>query len=100
MGLLIGLFVLTQSTFVPRVPAEADPQEESGTSSEQEKVQISEAVTTSGSQINVEFQSFLLAEVILDSTGQEKKSPLDLLVPPAKKALNVLFRRIISPNAP
>lgn len=100
IGLLIGLFVLTQTTVTSEVEVQKDSQEESGKTSHTDQIKVSEAVTSSGPQINLGFQSFLLQEVELNTDGEDKSSPLELLVPPAKKALKVLFRRIISPNAP
>ncbi len=100
MGLIIGLFVITQSTVVSNVSSEQDPNEEADTEGQIEKIKASEAVTTSGSQINLGFQSILLSEVILDDKNEEKRSSRDLYVALTKKAFKILFRRIISTNAP
>jgi len=102
IGLFIGLFVLTQTTTtyteVQSNNFEAEEQSDSG--EETAQLNISEAVPSSGSQINVDFQSFLLGEVSFGEETKEKRSPLKVLSQSCQKALKVLFRRIISPNAP
>lgn len=103
MGVLVGLLVLTQTTVNTYSQAEKseDKKEHSDTdSSQSEQVTISEAVPTSGSQINLGFQSILLQKLVLDEETEGQGSVIEKLVPTTQKALKVLFRKIIAPNAP
>ena len=102
MGLLVGLFVLMQTTVVPEAPSNNDQQEqsESDTDSSNEQTSISEAVPTSGSQIYLGYQSILLQVVTTAEDKEDNGTILEKVVPTTHKALKVLFRRIISPNAP
>ncbi|MEM0940859.1 MAG: hypothetical protein AAGI25_13850 [Bacteroidota bacterium] len=100
IGLLIGLFVLTQTSITSGEHTTKDNQEESNSSSTTEQTKVSEAITSSGLQINLGFQSFLLQELVRDIKGMDTKSSLEALISPMKEVLNVLLRRIISPNAP
>ena len=96
---MLALFVLTQAAIVPeQVP---DKQEQSD-SEEKNEQQITKpaAVPSSSIEINLGYQSYLLTEVFYSDQEQEKAPIVKLLVPSAQKALKVLFRRIISPNAP
>ncbi|MEP0984595.1 hypothetical protein [Ekhidna sp.] len=98
-GIVIGLFVLTQSVLVnEQVP---DNQEQSD-SEGKEKQQITKptvALSTS-LQINLDYQSYLVTEVFHQGVD-DKKTPLKTrIIPTLEKALKVLFRQIISPNAP
>ena len=100
--MLISLFVLSQTVVIERSTNGADQQEESK-SSEKENTQqssISEAVPTSTSQINLDFQSFLLVEMIFDEEARETYSFAEDLDHSIKKAIKVLLSKIISPNAP
>lgn len=79
----------------------ADTMEQSDNDNHQnERVQLADVIPTSSLQINLGFQSFLLEEVVLDEQEDEQVSTRDILVQSSQKALKVLFRRIISPNAP
>ncbi|MEM6734912.1 MAG: hypothetical protein AAF620_02465 [Bacteroidota bacterium] len=100
IGLLIGLFVLTQTSINSSEDIAKDNQEESNHSSTTEQTKVSEAITSSGLQINLGFQSFLLQELVLDTRGVDTKSSLEVLVASIEEVLKVLLRRIISPNAP
>lgn len=79
----------------------ADTMEQSDNDNHQnEHLQLADVIPTSSLQINLGFQSFLLEEVVLDEQEDEQISTRDILVQSSQKALKVLFRRIISPNAP
>lgn len=96
---MIGLFVLTQSVLVNEQIT--DSQEQSDTENE-DKQQITKpnvALSTS-LQINLDYQSYLVTEVFYQDV-ENKKTPLRTqIIPTLEKALKVLFRQIISPNAP
>ena len=99
---MLGVFVLTQASIVPEsVYKNPDTQEQSDAEND-ELLQISEtpAVPSSNLQINLDYQSYLLTEVIHPEEEEGKSQEEKLLLPTAQKALKVLFRRIISPNAP
>lgn len=101
MGVLVGFYVLTQTTVTTHVIAAQDQQEqESEKETSTDQLTISEAVTLSGSQINLGFQSILLEEVAQDQEVKNQGSLLDGITLATQKALKILFSRIISTNAP
>ena len=71
-------------------------------SEENQEQQLSKtpAVTASSLQINLDYQSYLLNEVFFQDEDEEKTTAIEEILPSAQKALKILFRRIISPNAP
>lgn len=101
LGLLIGLFVLTQ-TVVPSIQHEKTEQTEQSSEEENsyQELKLSDAIPSSSLQINLDFQSFLLEEVTMSDDNEDGRALSELALPSAQKALKVLFRRIISPNAP
>ncbi|MEQ9007648.1 MAG: hypothetical protein RLP12_07175 [Ekhidna sp.] len=91
--------VLTQSAFVPEQIE--DKQEQSDTeNSEKQQISKSAAVPSSSLQINLDYQSYLLNEVFYQDLEDEKNPVVKQCLSSAQKALKILFRRIISPNAP
>ena len=104
LGLLVGLFVLTQTVAIPGDASDEDRQEQSESdtqsSNDQDQANLSEAVPSTGSQIYLGFQSILLQEVTTGSEKEDRGIALEKIVPATHKALKILFRRIISPNAP
>lgn len=98
-GIMLGLLVLTQSAFEPEQIE--DKQEQSDTE-QNEKQQFSKsvAVPSSSLQINLDYQSYLLNEVFFQDLEDEKNPDVKLCLHSAQKVLKILFRRIISPNAP
>lgn len=102
-GVVLGIFVLTQASIVPEsVYQKNQDASEQSDSDKDEVLQISEspAVPSSNLQINLDYQSYLVTEVIHQEEEKDKVQEEKLLLPAAQKALKVLFRRIISPNAP
>ncbi|WP_436517933.1 hypothetical protein [Ekhidna sp. To15] len=96
---MLALFVLTQAAIVPEQVA--DKQEQTDTEEDEvQQITKSAAVQSSSIQINLDYQSYLLTEVFYQDREKEKVPDVKLLVPSAQKALKVLFRSIISPNAP
>ena len=60
MGVIVGLFLLSQPTVATEGNVQQDEKEQSESNSESsggEQQTISEAVTSSGTQLNLEFQS-------------------------------------------
>lgn len=100
MGVLIGVFVLTQTTVPTQAKPGQDQHEESDKQTSNDQLTISEAVTSSGMQLNLGFQSILLQEVHTDEEAEDQSSLIERLIPSSQKALKILFRRIISTNAP
>lgn len=98
-GTMLALFVLTQAAIVP--DQISDKQEKTDTE-EGEILQITKVATVPSSsfQINLDYQSYLLTEVFYQDLEKEKAPVAKLILPSAQKALKILFRRIISPNAP
>lgn len=96
---MIGLFVLTQAAIIPEKAV--DKQEQSDTES-QENQQITKpaAVPSSSIQFNLDYQSYLLEEVFYKDEETENAPVVKQILPSAQKALKILFRQIISPNAP
>ncbi|WP_420576311.1 hypothetical protein [Ekhidna sp.] len=100
-GLVLALFVLTQAVYVPE--QSHDKQEQSDSDHEDQEVQQlskTAAVPTSSFQINLDYQSYLLNEVFFQDEGEDKSPSVEYILPSAQKALKILFRNIISPNAP
>ena len=102
VGLLIGLFVLSQSTITTSNFDREDSQEQSQSESKHsdEKATVSEAVPSNGPQVNLGFQSILLQEFIQGEPVDEKGVILGKIAITSQKALKVLSRRFIAPNAP
>ena len=98
--MLISIFVLSQTMGIDPSGSTKDQQEESSQEQQAQQSSISEAVPTSTSQINLDFQSFLLIEMIFDEEGKETHSFTEDLDRSVKRAIRVLFSKIISPNAP
>ncbi|WP_424962364.1 hypothetical protein [Ekhidna sp.] len=100
-GMVLALFVLTQSVFVQEQSydqqEQRDSEEEKG---ETQQISKAEAVPTSSLQINLDYQSYLLNEVFFPDEDEYKSPAVKQILPSAQKALKILFRRIISPNAP
>lgn len=78
-----------------------DKQENTTDSGDSEKVvvKLTEAVQSTTS-INLNFQSFLLDEVLQTEDSEEYETAADYFHEAIKKHVRILFRLIISPNAP
>lgn len=102
IGLIVGLFVLTQTVIYSTPDTSNDPSKEQSDVPENGKQQLSlsEAVPSAITQINLDFQSFLIEEVEFDDDNSEVESPAKELISLSNKALKIILRRIISPNAP
>lgn len=96
---MLALFVLTQAAIVPETVVDKQEQADSE-EGEKQQIEQSVAVPSSAFQINLDYQSYLLTEVFYQDKETEKAPIVKILVPSAQKALKVLFRQIISPNAP
>lgn len=98
---MMALFVLTQSVFVQEQSydkqEQSDSEEKKG---EAQQMSKTAAVPTSSLQINLDYQSYLLNEVFFQDENEEKSPAIERTLSSAQKALKILFRRIISPNAP
>lgn len=101
LGIFVGLFLLTQTDVIV-VDSNVDQQEqtESEEQGDQDQLSISEAVPSSGSQINLGFHSFLMQELVQHEEEDDQQSLEETIFGSTQKALKVLFRRIISVNAP
>lgn len=104
MGVVVALLVLTQATVIIPPAFEDHKQEQQGqadseSSNDPCQTNITEALSTQNSQINLEFQSFLLLEIDHQEEIESCNLLDDYALPVAQKAIKTL-RRIISPNAP
>lgn len=99
-GLVLGLFVLSQSAAysINTQTEEVKEEQKSKEGNTEQYIKLADAVPSSSTQINIDYQSFLLEELTLDDVDEEPK-PVRFDIP-LGKALKVLFRQIISPNAP
>lgn len=101
-GFFMALIVLTQSVHVPSGEVDAQEQESSDEEKGQGKIEIvqSKALPGNSLQISLEFPSYLLEEVRYqtDKAGGDYSS--EHVIERIQKAIKILFRKIISPNAP
>ncbi len=96
---MIGIFVLTQAVIIPNEQVDKQEQGESESDASQQ-ISKSAIVPTSTLQINLDYQSYLVTELFYQDDEDEKVPVVKTLLPASQKALKILFRRIISPNAP
>ena len=97
---MIAFFVLSQAV-ISNVETDKDNQEQSDATDQEEQVVAQNiAIPSSSLQINLDYQSYLLEEVFYQTQDEENANTSDLILPTTQKALKILFRRIISPNAP
>ncbi|NQZ75869.1 MAG: hypothetical protein HRT61_07110 [Ekhidna sp.] len=98
-GVMIALFVLTQAVLVHEQVE--DRTEQSDTENEGQQ-QISKAAVSHSSslQLNLDYQSYLLSEVFYQESIDEEAPISYKIASTFEKALRVIFRQIISPNAP
>jgi len=66
---------------------------------DQQHIKLADAVPSSTTQINLGYQSFLLEDLSKEDS-EERESPSFTFQVPLEKAFKILFRQIISPNAP
>ena len=81
----------------------ADQSEESAEnqqSEEENTTSLSEAVQTGSVQINLDFSNVLLDVVLLDKLQHIRANIVDQFSIAQSKSIKLLFRTIISPNAP
>ncbi len=98
-GIMMAFFVLTQAAIVPDQVSDKQEQTENGEGEEQQIAQLT-AVPSSSLQINLDYQSYLLTEVFYQDLKKINFPGTKLILPSTQKALKVIFRRIITPNAP
>ena len=102
LGVILSVFVLLQSVRISSV--ETDNKEQTDKKSSEKEAQASfskaQAITNSSSQISLDFDSYLLNEVTFKKERNDKKSSTELLIQRIHKAIQILLRKIISPNAP
>ena len=101
IGLILGTFVISQSTLYS-VNAQAEEVKKEQKSDEGDKEQyltLTNAIPSTPTQINLNYQSFLLEELYREEENESTNKTIRFDIP-LGKALKVLFRQIISPNAP
>ncbi|MEO9872831.1 hypothetical protein [Ekhidna sp.] len=98
-GFVIALFVLTQAVIVTEENKE-NPEQEQSDKTENQQVGEAIAIPASSLQLNLDYQSYLVEEVFFQNENEENAPIVKSILPSAQKALKILFRRIISPNAP
>ena len=101
VGLLLGVFVLSQSTVYSLKPtADLDKKEQNQSEdNRQQSVQLADAVPTIPTQINLGNQFFLLEKLPNEDSEEKDDLVFDAIIP-VGKAFRILFQQIISPNAP
>lgn len=101
-GIFLGTFVLLQAVYVPPVSVDQQEQQDKKDAESEEKATVSQsqAVPNSSSQINLGFDSYLLEEVSHNEEDEDKMARSQPTIPGVRKAVRVLLRKIISPNAP
>ncbi|MEP5613639.1 MAG: hypothetical protein ABJP45_15415 [Cyclobacteriaceae bacterium] len=101
-GIALSAFVLLQAMHMDAY--EEDSQEQSDkTDSEagsETSISLPQTIPNSASQINLGFDSYLLDEVTHSKETTEKSISSRLIVPRVHRAIQVLLRKIVSPNAP
>ncbi|MEQ9403162.1 MAG: hypothetical protein RIM99_06245 [Cyclobacteriaceae bacterium] len=101
-GIILSVFVLTQSVQVATITTDIEKQTDQSESEKEAEASVvqSQAITNSTSQISLGFDSYLLDEVTFQEEESRRKISSELLIPTVHKAIWVLLRKIISPNAP
>ena len=100
MGFLLGLLILLQSFSIQPaqvVEAEGDQTEQAENVM---KVGIDDAVPSTGTAIELGFQSFLIEEFEFEEFEIHWNNLVDGFSQAIEKTFKVVFRLIISPNAP
>ena len=96
--------MLTQAAIAPVQNVDTDRQEQKssdeGEPQEQQQITKTQAVPSSSLQINLNYQSYLLNEVVFNDEESEKEEASSQILPATQKAIKILLQRIISPNAP
>lgn len=100
LGLLVGIFVISQTVYLKPVPTEDKKEQPEDGIPESAQIVTSEAVTSTSLQINLGFQSYLLGEILQTESDQRKSFSYNHILPSFSKAFKVLFNSIIAPNAP
>ncbi len=102
LGILLGAFVFVQPAYIiPQIEDKQGQNDEKEAEHDSEStVSQSQAIQNSSSQINLEFESYLLDEVTFKEEEDDKVSSADLVIPSIHTAIRILLRKIISPNAP
>lgn len=101
-GVIIALFVLTQAVVVDQqVQKEEDTKEQSDSKeTDSQKVTESIAITTSSFQVSLDYQSYLLGQIFTKDPEENSQTDIKNVLFSTQKAIKVILRRIISPNAP
>lgn len=103
-GVVLGGLVLLQSLHVTagyiEVHDETGQKDKDSESAPETTISYSQAITNTSLQLNLEFESYLLNVVSFKEEENEKKTSTKFLAPSARKAIRILLRKIISPNAP
>lgn len=101
LGVALALIVLTQSVYAVYPAADVIEQQESDEQTSDESMVVqSKAIPNSSSQINLETESFLLEELNYDDESDDELNAGEFLIENVRKAVKILFRKIIAPNAP
>lgn len=101
-GIALSVLVLVQAAYP--VSYQEDSQEQSDSkdseTGSETSVLLPQTIPNSASQINLGFDSYLLDEVTHNENTNENSISSALIVPRVHKAIRVLLRKIVSPNAP
>lgn len=102
VGVLLSAFVCLQAIHAEsnwEDAQELHDQTDSKTDSEA-SISLPQTIPNSASQINLGFDSYLLDEVTFQEENNQKTTPSELVTPRIHKAIRILLKRIVTPNAP
>ncbi len=97
---MMAFFVLTQAVVVEQQLVENKKEQADSDKSDHQQVAETIAIPSSSVQISLDYQSYLLGEVFSKEDEERNQADSKELFFPTPKAIMVILRRIISPNAP
>ncbi len=98
LSAFLSLQVIHAESHKGDVQEQTDPKDDK-TGSET-TISLSQTIPNSASQINLGFDSYLLDEVTFSINNNEKPAVSELIKPRVHKAIRILLRKIVTPNAP
>ncbi len=101
-GVLVALFVLTHAVALDRQIEKSKDSQEQKKSKESDSQQVTEAVAIASAspQLSLDYQSYCLGEVFTKDQNENIQTDIKNVLNVTQKAIGVILRRIISPNAP
>ena len=99
---MVALFVLTQAVVADLQVEKNEDKQEQKSSEDSESQQITEtvAIASASSQLSFDHQSTFLGEIFIKDQDEDNQTSIKDVLHTSQKAIRVILRRIISPNAP